>query len=132
MKKFWLIILGLCSIFFVWSFTHAKDYEYTNLNITANILNDGTIDVEEDFTANFFVNKHGIIRNIPLNYSVWWKNFHINISNIYVQWKKFTTSKDNGNIEIKIWDANTTVVWEQSYPIFYSTYGLIRNFSGMW
>ena len=132
MKKFWLIILGLCSIFFVWSFTHAKDYEYTNLNITANILNDGTIDIEEDFTANFFVNKHGIIRNIPLNYSVWWKNFHINISNIYVQWKKFTTSKNNGNIEIKIWDANTTVVWEQSYPIFYSTYGLIRNFSGMW
>jgi len=132
MKKFWLIILGLCSIFFVWSFTHAKDYEYTNLDITANILNDGTINVEEDFTANFFVNKHGIIRDIPLNYSVEWNDFHIKVSNINVQWKKFTTSKNNWNIEIKIWDANTTVVWEQSYPISYSTYGLIRNFSGMW
>jgi hypothetical protein len=40
------------------------------LDITANILNDGTINVEEDFTANFFVSKHGIIRDIPLNYSV--------------------------------------------------------------
>ena len=40
------------------SFTQAKDYEYTNLDIIANILNDGTIDVNENFTANFFVNKH--------------------------------------------------------------------------
>jgi hypothetical protein len=40
------------------------------LDITANILVDGTIDVKEDFTADFFVSKHGIIRDIPLNYSV--------------------------------------------------------------
>ena len=132
MKKIWLFILWLCSLFFAWNFTRASDYEYTNLNITANILNDGTIDVNEDFTANFFVNKHWIIRNIPLNYSVEWKDFHINVSDIYVQWKNFTTSKNNWNIEIKIWDADTTVVWEQSYPISYSAYGLIRNFSWMW
>jgi len=131
MKKIWLFILWLCSLFFAWNFTRASDYEYTNLNITANILNDGTIDVNEDFTANFFVNKHWIIRDIPLNYSVWWKDFHIEVSNIGVQWKNFTTSKNNGNIEIKIWDADRTVVWEQSYPISYSAYWLIRNFSWM-
>ncbi len=132
MKKIWLFILWLYSLFCIWNFTRANDYEYTNLDITANILNDGTIDIKEDFTANFFVNKHWIIRSIPLNYSVEWKDFHINVSNIYVQWKKFTTSNNNWNIEIKIWDANTTVIWEQSYPISYSTYGLIRNFSWMW
>jgi len=132
MKKFWVFILGLFAIFFACNFTQAKDYEYTNLDITANILEDWTINVIEDFTANFFVNKHWIIRDIPLNYSVWWKDFHIEISNIYVQWKTFKTSKNNWNIEIKIWDADRTVIWSQDYPISYSTYGLIRNFSWMW
>ena len=132
MKKIWLFILGLFTISFIWNFTQAKDYEYTNLDITANILNDGTINVNENFTANFFVNKHWIIRDIPLNYSVEWKDFHIEVSNINVDWKNFTTNKNNWNIEIKIWDANRTVIWEQNYPISYSTYGLIRNFSWMW
>ena len=35
-------------------------------------------------------------------------------------------------MEIKIWDADKTVIWKQNYPISYSTYGLIRNFSWMW
>jgi len=131
MKKFWLFILGLFTISLVWNFTQAKDYEYTNLDITANILIDGTIDVKEDFTANFFVNKHWIIRDIPLNYTVWWKSFHIDVSNINVQWKNFTTMINNWNTEIKIWDANRTLIWEQNYPISYSAYGLIRNFSWM-
>ena len=132
MKKFWLFILGLFLLFLVCNFSQAKDYEYTNLNITANILNDWTINVKEDFAANFFVNKHWIIRDIPLNYSVDWKKFHIEISNIKVQWKKFTTSKSNWERHIKIWDANKTVIWEQNYPISYTTYWLIRNFSWMW
>ena len=131
MKKIWLFILWVCTIFLAWNFTQAKDYEYTNLDITANILIDGTIDVKEDFTADFFVSKHGIIRDIPLNYSVWWKDFHIEVSNIHVQWKNFTKSKSDWERNIKIWDANKTLKWEQNYPISYSTYGLIRNFSWM-
>ena len=133
MKKVWLFILWLCTVFFTWNFTQANnEYEYTNLDITANILIDWTIDVKENFTADFFVQKHWIIRDIPLNYSVEWKDFHIEVSNINVQWKTFTTDKAYWNIEIKIWDANRTVIWEQIYPISYSTYWLIRNFSWMW
>ena len=48
------------------------------------------------------------------------------------KWKKYSTSTDNGIVSIKIWSANKTVIWSQNYPISYSTYGLIRNFSGMW
>ena len=132
MKKIWLFILSLFTIFLVWNYTQAKDYEYTNLDITANILEDWTINVKENFNANFFVSKHWIIRDIPLNYSVWWNDFHIEVSNINVQWKNFTTDKNNWNIEIKIWDADKTLIWKQNYPISYSVYGLIRNFSWMW
>ena len=132
MKKIWLFILWLFTLFFAWNITQANDYEYTNLNITANILEDGTIDVKEIYKANFFVSKHWIIRNIPLNYSVGWSDFHIDISNIDVEWQTFTTDQSDTERKIKIWDADKTVIWEQTYPISYTTYGLIRNFSGMW
>ena len=132
MKKFRLLILWLCSLFFLWNFTDAKDYEYTNLNITADILIDWTMNIKENFTANFFIQKHGIIRDIPLNYSVKWNNFHIDIDNVNVDLKQFTISTTNKNITIKIWDPNRTVIWSQKYPISYTTYGLIRNFSWMW
>ena len=132
MKKLWLFILWLFAVFFVWNFTHANDYEYKNLNISAHILEDWTVDITEKFTADFFVNKHGIIRTIPLNYTVAWDQFHIDISNINVEWQTFTTNQTDTEREIKIWDSDKTVIWEQSYPISYTTYGLIKNFSGMW
>jgi hypothetical protein len=43
------------------------------------------MNVKEDFTADFHVSKHGIIRVIPLNYSVLGNKFHIDVSNIDVQ-----------------------------------------------
>ena len=62
MKKIWLIILWLFMLSFSWNITRANnEYEYKNLDITANVLNDWTIDVIENFTADFFVNKHWII-----------------------------------------------------------------------
>lgn len=130
--KIFSLFIWFCLCLFVWTFVQANDYEYKSLDITANVRIDGSIDVKETFTTNFFERKHWIIRSIPLNYSVWDKHFHIDVSNVSVNWSKFTTSKDNENIEIKIWDANKTVIWEQIYPIFYSVYWLIRNFSWMW
>ena len=130
-KKIWTLFFLISTILIFSNYTQAKDYEYTNLDITANVLIDWTINVKEDFTTNFFVNKHWIIRTIPLNYTVEWHNFHIDVSDIYVKWKNFSTNKSNWEIEIKIWDADRTVIWKQNYPISYSVYGLIRNFSWM-
>ena len=101
-------------------------------DINADIKIDGTVDVTETFTANFLVNKHGIIRSIPLDYSVQWEYFHVDISDVDVEWKTFVKSEKNWNIVIKIWDADRTVFWEQIYPISYSVYWLIRNFAWMW
>lgn len=128
-RKLLLIILWLS---FGLSFSYANDYEYEKLDVLAEVKIDWSIGVKETFSTKFFEYKHGIIRSIPLNYSVEWMDFHIDITDVYVEWNKYTTSKDNWELEIKIWDANKTVIWEQIYPIFYSVYGLIRNFSWMW
>lgn len=114
------------------SYTNASDYKYTNLDINADVLIDWTINVKETYTADFLVKKHGIFRTIPLNYSVDWNKFHIDISNINVVWKKFTTKRSRGERTIKIWDPDKYVYWKVDYPISYTVYGLIKNFSGMW
>ena len=130
MKKIWIFILWLYTLLFVWNISQAdENYEYSDFNITADILTDWTINIKENITANFFVEKHGIIRKIPLNYSVWWKKFHIEVSNINVEWYNFTETNDNKNFQIKIWDTNKTIVWKHTYPISYSVYWLVRNFS---
>ena len=132
MKKLWLFILWLIALLFAWNFSIANnEYEYTNLNISADVLEDWTVKVTEKFTANFFVHKHGIIRTIPLNYTVAWDEFHIDISDINVEWKRFSTGISNWEVSIKIWDADKTIIWEEAYPISYTAYGLIKNFSGM-
>ena len=131
MRKSWIYALWIMILIF-WSFTYGKDYEYKNLDIQADIKIDGTIDVKETFVSNFLEERHWIIRLIPLNYSIEWNKFHIDISNINVEWSKFITSKNYWNLEIKIWDENRTLIWDQIYPISYSAYWLIRNFAEMW
>ena len=101
MKKIWILILWLCSLSLVWNFTQANDYEYSNLNISAYILEDWTMNITEKYTANFFVSKHGIFRTIPLNYTVAWNQFHINISDVNVEWKTFTTDTSNWKLQSK-------------------------------
>ncbi len=132
MKKLWLIILWFVLMFFVWNITQAKDYEYKNLDIQADIKIDGTIDVSETFTTNFLKKKHGIIRFIPLNYTVEDTDFHIDLDYIRVDWNKFSTYIEDGWMNIKIWDPNVEIKWEKVYPIFYSVYWLIRNFAWLW
>ena len=56
--KIFLLFLLFSFFGFCYNFSYANDYEYKSLNISANVLIDGTIDVNEDFLANFFVNKH--------------------------------------------------------------------------
>lgn len=131
-KSIKIMLFIVCSIVVFPDFTNAKDYEYTNLDINADVLIDWTINVQEIYTANFFIKKHGMFRTIPLNYSVQENKFHIDISDIKVDGKKYTTSRSKWERTIKIWDPDKYEYWKVVYPISYSTYWLIRNFSWMW
>ncbi len=88
--------------------------------------------MNEIFDAYFNVRKHGIIRNIPLKYTIDGKKFRIFLENIKVDWTNFSTYDINGEKKIQIWDADRTLIGDQRYSIHYSVYGLIRNFAGKW
>ena len=127
-----LIILWIVLVFFVWNWALAKNYEYTNLDIQADVKIDGSIDVTETFTTNFLKKKRGIVRFIPLNYTVEDTDFRIKVDHVRVDWNKFTTYIEDGGMNIKIWDPDVEIKWEKIYPISYSVYWLIRNFAWMW
>ena len=130
--KICLLLVWSVSCLSILNFAHASDYEYTNLDIYADVKIDGTIDVNETFTADFNVRKHGIIRSIPLNYTVEDTDFHIDLDYVRVDWNKFSTYREDGSLNIKIWDPDVEILWEKKYPIFYSVYWLVRNFSWLW
>ena len=135
-KKNFIKILFIYIISFTWllfcNISNAYDYKYRNLDISADIKIDWTIDISETFDTYFNTKRHWIIRSIPLNYSVEWKPFHIEIDNINVKQNHFKKSKEDGEILIKIGKNNKYISWRHKYPISYSAYWLIKNFSWMW
>lgn len=99
------------------------EYYHDNLTVYADIWLDWNVDVTEDFITYFNVNKHWIIRSIPLD------NWKISISDVFVEWKKFITYTEWWAINIKIWDADKYVNWVQNYSINYNVNWLIKEFS---
>ena len=131
--KFLKYTFTLVWLFIFWIFNYLfanSEYYYKNLTVNADIQQDGTIQVNEVFDTYFNIYKHGIIRDIPLKYTIDGKIFRIFIDNIRVEGRNFSVYKINGEKEIKIWDADRELIGEQKYSIHYSVYGLIRNFAG--
>ena len=131
LKKLSLFVLSAFMLM-MWSILTAKDYEFVSLDVNADLQIDWTIDVTETFVTNFLKSKHGIIRTIPLNYTVDNTKFHIDLDYIRVDWNKFTTYYDTNWLNIKIWDPNRNIKWEKIYPISYTVYWLVRNFAWLW
>ena len=107
---------------------------FKNYQVNAEILEDGTMEVEEKIDADFSDEpdgKHGIIRKIPKNYTVQGEKFRIFVDEIEVKKDNYINSNDTSEISVQIGDADVLLYGPKKYDITYQTYGLIRNFSGM-
>jgi len=106
-----------------------------NFNVAIKINSDASLDVQESIIYNFDSNsRHGIFRDLPINYAARGGNFALRISNISVVDAdgapyKFTTSYPGKNIEIKIGDANQYVTGQKTYIIKYKISRAINYFS---
>lgn len=100
-----------------------RDYVIDKYEVIMNVNEDNTFDIVEKIEAYFNVQKHGIIRKIPLNNYVTrldgtsYRN-KAKITDVKVD-AKYTTSKSNGKYSIKIGDANTYLKGKQDYEISY-------------
>ena len=119
------------------SLTPSKNYQYSfydyvidkyDINIIVNENN--TFDITETITAYFNVSKHGIFRTIPLKNTITrldgtTSTNRTQVTNVSVD-NEYTTSRENGNYNLKIGSASRTLTGEQKYVIKY-TYNLGKD-----
>ena len=99
---------------------------------------DGSVLVTENIDVDFgTLQKHGIFRDIPIEYSIPGDSKHNRIygfDNVKVTdaankpWK-FTQSRNGADVELKIGDANVIVSGKQSYRIAYRLRGVLNAFT---
>jgi len=128
MKKLFLIAFWLLSLF---SFGFAENFTIQKYEVEGNILEDGTIEVSEHIATYFTRESHGIKRFIPYRYTVQGTPFRIFTNDEKVKNDPYEKSIEYNNLVLKIGDPDELITWPKKYDIAYSTYGLIRNFSGM-
>jgi uncharacterized membrane protein YgcG len=107
-------------------------YEYVidkyDINIVVNENN--TFDITETITTYFNVSKHGIFRIIPLKNTITrldgtTSTNRVQLTNLSVD-NEYTTSRENGNLKVKIGSASSTLTGEQIYVIKY-TYNMGKD-----
>ena len=101
-----------------------KDYVIDSYNVNITVNENNTFDIEETITAYFNVSKHGIYRTIPLKNEITRLNGtttknKAKVTNLKVD-KQFSTSKENGNLKIKIGSPSKTLKGSQKYIISYN------------
>lgn len=129
-KIAFFIFLGL---FFSSAFCLAEEIDSFSSIIKINA--DATVNFNEVIDYNFGdLEKHGIYRYIPVDYTEGNSSYSINVDNISVtdtnlQSYNFTDNYSGRNLNLKIGDANVLVSGLKTYVIKYDVVGAINYFS---
>ncbi len=125
------LILLLCGfLFFLKGF--AQDFEVKQAKVDIYISEKGYFDVVENYNLNFTAYKHGIYRNIQVNYDLLTEEGiqekrRIKIRKVDVPNHKYQSDPDfvqklSDNLQIKIGDEDETIIGPQQYQIKYRVY----------
>lgn len=106
-----------------------------NFDVEIKVNQDASINVNEKIEYDFGIaQKHGIFRNIPIEYKARGGNFNLRISDLNATDENgtpyaFTASYPGNDIEIKIGDADKLVTGKKTYVIHYAINRAINYFS---
>ena len=101
-----------------------KEYVIDSYDVNIVVNENNTFDITENITAYFNIPKHGIYRKIPYKNTInrldgSTSTNRVRITKLKVD-NEFTTSKSNGNYEIKIGSLSETITGTQKYVISYN------------
>ncbi len=110
------------------NFENAEYYETRNFDVDVNINEKNEFTVKERIVVDFTSPRHGIFRYIPMTSTIMREvdgkneNFptRTSINNVKVDGYKFSREYENGNLVLKIGDADTYVDGRQEYNISYT------------
>ncbi len=137
MKKIFGLLIGVFFLFSSSKFVFAQNSTYIINNFESNIIinQDASLTVEEKITAEFFVEKHGIFRTIPITYSA-------NGRTIQAKFNLLSVTDENGNAsqysvsrvaqseQIKIGNPNVTLTGVKIYVIKYKISKVLQRYDG--
>ncbi len=124
-KLIFLIVLSLFMITNVRAINGGDNgYVIEKYLVDIKVNEDNSLEIEERITANFKVNRHGIIRKIPLKNQVirldeTYSYNRIKVTNVSVN-VDYKKSVEGNYLNLKIGDANKTVKGLQEYVIKYT------------
>jgi uncharacterized membrane protein len=134
-RKLFAIIAGV--IFLIgFPASKVKAEEISDFDVLVTVKTDGMISVQESIRYDFgSTERHGIIRYIPITktnvdgkpYELTFSKFEVTDENNYQY--AFTDTKSDGNISLKIGDANRTISGLHTYIIRYDVAGAITYYS---
>src|SRR3989344_8144373 len=134
MRKFCVFLF---SVFLIFTFTDrvfaSGDYTIESFDSQISINQDTSLSVTETIIVNFEIPKHGIFRNIPVNYSASGKTIRTNFDLISVTDENnvgliYDTSRLSQSIKIKIGDPDKTITGRNIYVIKYSIDKVLQRF----
>ena len=110
-----------------------SDYLVNSFDSQIEINQDTPLSVTETIEVFFNIQKHGIFRIIPVVYSAGGKTIKArliisSITNAQGQPYKYTTSRLNQSLQIKIGDPNSTLTGRQTYVIKYTIKDVLLSF----
>jgi uncharacterized membrane protein len=117
MTRWWLLFVLPLTLLV--NRAQAEYFSISFYEVNVTITPEGYADFEEVIIVNFTEPRHGIFRHIPLRSIVDGKNVTRLIENVKVEGHKFSTSKANDHLVIKIGDADKFVDGRQEYRITY-------------
>ena len=100
----------------------SNGYTIENYEVDIKVNENNVLNIKEIIDVNFEYEKHGIIRVIPYKNTYYRTGKTVEtralIKNLNVN-ANYTTSKENGELKVKIGDASTTLTGNKQYVITY-------------
>jgi len=124
-KRFLLLLLPF---WFITNEVQAEYFTITRYAIDVTFAADGSADFVETIEVSFSEPRHGIFRFIPYRDNINGSKVDRLIKDVDVDGFKFSTSKENTNLVIKIGDADTYVDGIQTYTIRYHVVNALNFF----
>ena len=121
-----LLILSFSFLPFFNAYAYSEEYEIDNYDVNIKVLENHVLEVTETIDANFFVQKHGIKRNLPKT-NTYKRNINgeevdiesnATLSNYSVN-EQFTMENSYSEYVFKIGNPNKTITGLKQYVIKY-------------
>lgn len=123
-SKKWTKIILLLFISLIFCTKAEEGYEIKNYNIDIVVNKNNSFDITEEIYTDFYQEKHGIIRTLPIVNTVRRldKTTSQNVAKLSNVWSNmpYDVSENRYNYEIKIGDADNTIIGENLIIIKYT------------